>query len=156
MLSALVHYLNSELDSKNIKVRIPLSNESAEAWKKVIYLIEKLENNPNAKAIPIFHTMYLHMGLQLFSDSDMAIMSINELQSCYERVTKKLKSNKQLHNKKVEEEPEWVEVVVDLLLSLLSKNNHLMRSLVTCVFPHICPYITTASVYQILSVSIFL
>ncbi|KAL2737232.1 myb-binding protein 1A-like protein [Vespula maculifrons] len=152
MLSALVHYLNSELDSKNIKVRIPLSNESAEAWKKVIYLIEKLENNPNAKAIPIFHTMYLHMGLQLFSDSDMAIMSINELQSCYERVTKKLKSNKQLHNKKVEEEPEWVEVVVDLLLSLLSKNNHLMRSLVTCVFPHICPYITTASVYQILSV----
>ncbi|XP_043504476.1 myb-binding protein 1A-like protein [Polistes fuscatus] len=148
MLSALVHYLNTELNSENIKLRIPLSEESEAAWKKAIRLIEKLENNPNAKAIPIFHTMYLHMGLQLFSDSEVAVMSINELQSCYDRVKKKSKLN---NNKKLEDEPEWVEVVIDLLLSLLSKNSHLMRSLVTCVFPHICPYIVSMS--EILSIS---
>lgn len=146
MLSALVHYLNTELSSENIKLRIPLSEESEAAWKKAIRLIEKLENNPNAEAIPIFHTMCLHMGLQLFSDPEVAVMSINELQSCYDRVKKKSK----LKNNKLKDEPEWVEVVIDLLLSLLSKNSHLMRSLVTCVFPHICPYIVSMS--QILSV----
>ncbi|XP_015174164.1 PREDICTED: myb-binding protein 1A-like protein [Polistes dominula] len=147
MLSELVHYLNTDLSCENIKLRTPLSEESEAAWKKAICLIEKLENNPNAKAIPIFHTMCLHMGLQLFSDPEVAIMSINELQSCYDRVKKKSKSN---NNKKLKDEPEWVEVVIDLLLSLLSKNSHLMRSLVTCVFPHICPYIVSMS--QILSV----
>ena len=35
---------------------------------------------------------------------------------------------KQVLNKTEEDEPEWVEVVVDLLLSFYSKNNHLLRS----------------------------
>ncbi|KAG7212195.1 hypothetical protein KM043_012535 [Ampulex compressa] len=152
VLSALVDHLKSCLSSNEITLRSPLTDVSENAWKSVISLKEKLENNTKkAEATPIFHTMILHMGLQLFSDSEVAIMSINELQSCYERLVKKSKKNKQGNGKK-EEEPEWVEVVVDLLLSLLSRNSHLLRSLVGCVFPHICPYLTTAAVYQILAV----
>ena len=46
----------------------------------------------------------------------------------------------------------WVEVVVDLLLSFYSKNDHLLRSLVGCVFPHICSYVTPTAIHQILAV----
>jgi len=137
-----------------IRLRSPLNDAAADAWKRVTDLIEKLEKNTkHSEALPIFHTMNLHMGLQLFSDPEIAIMSINELQCCYERLSKKSKKHKKLNNTVTEEEPEWVEVVVDLLLSLLSKNDHLFRSLVGCVFPHICPYLTPSAVYQILAVS---
>nr|XP_033331334.1 myb-binding protein 1A [Megalopta genalis] len=153
ILSDLVHYLDTRFRNETLKLRNPLSDEAKTAWQKVINSIEKLENNTKkAEAVPVFHTMNLHMGLQLFSDPHMAIMAINELQSCYERLVKKSKKNKVRINKKEEDEPEWVEVVVDLLLSFYSKNDHLLRSLVGCVFPHICPHVTPAAIHQILAV----
>lgn len=154
LLSALVHDLESKFRANVIRLRSPLNDAASGAWKKVMDLIEKLEKNTkNSEALPIFHTMNLHMGLQLFSDPEMAIMSINELQCCYERLNKKSKGHKKVNNAvTADEEPEWVEVVVDLLLSLLSKNDHLFRSLVGCVFPHICPYLTPSAVHQILAV----
>lgn len=156
LLSALVHDVNSKFISNTIQLRSPLNDVTFDAWKRVIDLIDKLENTTkNTEALPIFHTMNLHMGLQLFSDPEMAVMSINELQCCYERLIKIPKEHTQA-NAIVEEEPHWVEVIVDLLLSLLSKNNHLLRSLVGCVFPHICPYLTSSAVYQILAVSRYL
>lgn len=119
----------------------------------MIRSIENLENkSKRAEVVPVFHTMYLHMGLQLFSDPKMAIMAINELQSCYERLQKKSRKGKASSNKTDENEPEWVEVVVDLLLSFYSKNNHLLRSLVGCVFPHIRPYVTPTAIHHILAV----
>ncbi|XP_066597439.1 myb-binding protein 1A [Prorops nasuta] len=159
LLSELVHYLRAEISSDDLKLRTPLSNEATEAWKKVICLIEALEKTKkNTQAIPIFHTMSLHMGLQLFSDTEMAITSINELESCYQRVTKNIqKKNKDNESKskvedKEKEEPKWAEVVVDLLLSLLSRTSHLLRSLVNCVFPHVCSHLTNAAIYQILEI----
>ncbi|XP_011257399.1 DNA polymerase V [Camponotus floridanus] len=150
LLSILVHDLNSKLQSNAMKLRSPLSDAASDAWRKALNLIEKLEKNTkNAVALPIFHTMNLHMSLQLFSDPEIAIMSIDELQCCYERLIKKSKGQKFAD---AQEEPQWVEVIVDLLLSLLSRNNHLLRSLVDSVFPHICPYLTPSAVHQILAV----
>lgn len=109
----------------------------------------------NKHAVLIFYTMDLHMGLQLFSDPEMAISAIKEIHSCSERLSKsKSKKGKKNDNEGSEDEPEWVEVIVDLLLSLLSRNNHLLRSMVKCVFPHMCAVLTAASIHQILSVSI--
>lgn len=153
ILSELVHYLDTNLKKGNLKLRNPLTDEAKTSWKKVVHVIEMLENNSKkAEAIPIFHTMNLHMGLQLFLDPQMAIMAINELQSCYERLLQKSKKSKMKINKNREDEPEWVEVVVELLLSFYSKNSHLLRSLVGCVFPHMCSYVTPTAIHQILTV----
>lgn len=152
LLSALIHDLNSKLQSNEIRLRMPLSDAASDAWKRVINLIGKMGKNTKNIEV-LFHTINLHMSLQLFSDPEMAIMSINELQSCYERLNKKSKGRKQQNNADAKEEPEWVEVVIDLLLSLLSRDNHLLRSLVNSVFPHICPHLTPSAVHQILAVS---
>ncbi|PBC32395.1 Myb-bindingA [Apis cerana cerana] len=152
ILSELVHFLDIHLKEQTLKLRNPLVNDAKISWEKMTHLIKNLENNSKkTDAIPLFHTMNLHMGLQLFSDSQMAIVTIDELQSCYERILKKSKKYKTV-NKEQDDEPEWVEVVVDLLLSFYSKNSHLLRSLVGCVFPHICPYITPTAIHQILAV----
>lgn len=153
ILSDLVHFVDVCLKKQTLKLRNPLINKAKDSWDKMICLIKNLENNSKkTEAVPVFHTMNLHMGLQLFSDPQMAVMTIDELQSCYERVIKQSKKHKTANKNKLDDEPEWVEVVVDLLLSFYSKNSHLLRSLVGCVFPHICPYVTPTAIHQILAV----
>ncbi|CAB0035357.1 unnamed protein product [Trichogramma brassicae] len=102
-------------------------------------------NKINDQTSVVFHTMIMHMGLQLFSDPELAVTSIDDLQSCYDHVRN---SRKQAND----DEPEWVEVVIDLILSLLSHKSHLLRSLVSCVFPHICPHLNAQAMSQILKV----
>lgn len=52
-----------------------------------------------------------------------------------------------------EEEPEWVEVMVDILLSLLSRPSRLIRQVCRTVFASICPSVTPAALAAILDVS---
>ena len=150
VLGDLIRHLNEEIFiNKTSTLRTPLTEPAIEAWKQIMNFIEKAEAEPkNKNAVLVFYIMDLNMGLQLFSDPEMAVPAINEIHSCAERLSKK-KSKK---GNKSEEEPEWVEVIVDLLLSLLSRNSHLLRSLVGCVFPHLCPVLTATSIHQILSV----
>lgn len=152
MFGCVVDYLNTQLKEKKLEMRTCLTNEVQHTWTKVLNLIERLNQieQENRQAIPIFHTMILHMGLQLFSDPEMAVKSIDELESCYQRL---MKNSPQMISDK-EDEPEWVEVVVDLILSFLSINSHLLRSLVGCVFPHICQFLTRDAIYQILAVTL--
>lgn len=52
----------------------------------------------------------------------------------------------------MEEEPEWVEVMVDLLLSLLSRPSRHIRQVCRTVFASICPNVTPAALAAILDV----
>lgn len=52
-----------------------------------------------------------------------------------------------------EEEPEWVEVMVDILLSLLSQPSRHIRQVCKTVFSSICPHVTAAALTAILDVS---
>lgn len=52
-----------------------------------------------------------------------------------------------------EEEPEWVEVMVDILLSLLSQPSRLIRQVCKTVFSSICPHVTATALNAIIDVS---
>ena len=49
------------------------------------------------------------------------------------------------------EEPEWIEVVVDLFLHLLSQNASVLRNIVDVLFPHLCNNLNLNAIHQILS-----
>ena len=51
------------------------------------------------------------------------------------------------------DEPEWVEVVTDLLLSLLAQKSHLVRSVVKTVFTLLSGNLTSQALELILDVS---
>ncbi|XP_011297827.1 DNA polymerase V [Fopius arisanus] len=152
VLTELITQIDKELfDEKTKNLRTPLPETAVDSWKKVISFIKKPEKSfKNKHAVLIFYTMDLNMGLQLFSDPEMAISAINEIHCCADRL-KSSKSPKKQNAQAEDEEPVWVEVIVDLLLSLLSRNSHLLRSLVRCVFPHVCPLLTSTSIHQILA-----
>ena len=69
----------------------------------------------------------------------MAIDVLSDLHICYD----KSKGQKKKKRKSVstEVEPEWIEVVVDLLLSLLSQNKHVLSQVVGSVMTVLSPHL---------------
>ncbi|KAJ8931338.1 hypothetical protein NQ314_015747 [Rhamnusium bicolor] len=161
ILSQLVRQLDAKLTPDNLEtiLRNPIAKEDFETWQKTIAIIAKIDKKKKKGGLKsVFLTLFLHMGLQLFNDTKLASESLKELFICYER-TKKSRKNSGNHdesepnlNEENEVDPLWIEVVTDLFLNLLSHNYHLLRSLIKCVFPHLCQYMTATSVQQILSV----
>lgn len=58
-----------------------------------------------------------------------------------------------VHTEPEGEEPDWVEVMVDILLSLLSQPSRHIRQVCRTVFSSICPHVTAAALTAILDVS---
>ncbi|XP_071453092.1 myb-binding protein 1A [Hetaerina americana] len=125
--------------------------------------------------VRVFLLLFLHLALQLFDwDAKLASESLEELYTCYSKMKQEKKQSKASgissasKSKTSSEEAEgevrdvlengesenlaWVEVVVDLFLHLLSQNRHLLRSIVSSVFSHLCPHITATALHSILQV----
>uniref|UniRef100_A0A2M4A579 Putative dna polymerase v n=1 Tax=Anopheles triannulatus TaxID=58253 RepID=A0A2M4A579_9DIPT len=100
----------------------------------------------------VFHVLMMHMGLHLFNDAELAHSSITELESVMKRIDGKAKQRRKSITKGDPEEPEWIEVVVDLFLNLLSQNSLLLRKVISNVFPHLSGAMTLPAFNQILSV----
>lgn len=145
-LLQIVEHINTSLNSKHglQYLRSPLSEDGFKAWKEMYETVNQGESKKSKrKNIQlVINIILLHMGLQLFNDEKMAKSAIDELKSCVERISAK----------KREDEPEWIEVVTDLFLHLLSYNSGLLRNVVVKVFPSLCPLLTISSLNQILSV----
>ncbi|KAF5294318.1 hypothetical protein FQR65_LT10771 [Abscondita terminalis] len=131
VLYQLVDYARSELEN----LRTPLGEDDVQIFERV-YAVAKTDSL-------VFQVLFLHMGLQMFHDKELAVSSLNELFACYERVNRKRKDAA---------DPEWIEVVVDLFLNLLSHSSLLLRNVVGSVFPFMCKDLTPSSIHQILAV----
>lgn len=52
-----------------------------------------------------------------------------------------------------EDEPHWTEVVIEMVLSLLSRNSQLHRHVIGCIFSNFCPLMGAQNIHQILQVN---
>ncbi|KAJ8958482.1 hypothetical protein NQ318_002275 [Aromia moschata] len=160
VLSLLVKDLDSKITANNLEtvLRNPITADVYHIWQKTVAVITKIEKKKKKNGLKsVFLTLFIHIGLQLFNDPKLASESLNELFVCYEKTRKGRKNSDNLSetNANIEEnddnDPLWIEVVTDLFLNLLSHNYHLLRSLIKCVFPHLCQYMTSTTIQQILS-----
>lgn len=106
-----------------------------------------------SKVDKVFLILLYQLGLFLFSEPihvKIARSSIKELKSCYEHYRKGKKKTKSKSD--FSEEPEWIEVLVEVLLSILSADSSVLRSVVQCVFRLLWEYLTPSSIGQIISV----
>lgn len=166
ILLKLINYCNPILQKKNPNkyLRYPLKDTAIKLWQKIILQIddEKQQNRPlSEKKINkkqkniklIFQILLSQMLLQLFCESDdMAIEVILDLEKCMENAynVKKIATTSASANN--QNEPIWIDVVIDLFLHLLSKNMNTLRIIVNRIFPHLCSYLTIANIHQILYV----
>ena len=95
--------------------------------------------------------LLIHIGFQLFSnDAQTAVELLDDLHKCYD----KAKATGSKKNKKAsQDEPHWVEVVTDLMLSLLSQNKNVLRQVVNSVTALLCPYMTQSALMTIMEVN---
>ncbi|GLH00982.1 Myb-binding protein 1A [Gryllus bimaculatus] len=148
LLTSVVYHLNDILfvQENPLKLRQPLSDSSIAAWHKMMVVVKEIENTHETQVIVkrsdkrMFLILFLHMGLQLFQNAPLAEEALQS------------EDKKQTNKNSEDNEPYWVEVIVDLLLSLLSHSSHLLRNIVVVIFPYLCSHLTPAAVNQILQV----
>lgn len=154
-------YLSDETNLRRLTK--PISPKTLESWKAMRKFTNKLvssSNSDSSKANTVFQILSLHSGLFLFSDvmsEEMAASSLQEVQSCYDHYIKDRKGGKKKvvvtnEGDIVDEEPEWIEVLVDVFLNFLSRDSFLLRSVVQCVFRLLCEYLTPSAIGQLVSV----
>lgn len=153
MLLAVVEYCNEILSMKgrDAYLREPLTKQARKAWKKMYAFVTAPKANKMDKTLDsTFRIMFMFIGLQLFCEPDMAELAIVDLEKCLENINeKKMKTKKKTQS---DEQPEWIEVVVDIFLHLLSQNTKYLKYVVNTLFSHLCPSLTLTAVNQILSV----
>ena len=96
------------------------------------------------------------MGIHIFINHTFvpfALSPLQELHTCYGKATEKKRRRSTIV--KISEEPEWVDVIVDLLMSLISQQSHLVRTVVNTVCTMLCPHLTRESLQLILEVSTY-
>ena len=109
ILTSALEYTNDLM--KNTKLASPLypmDEDTVKVWNKVFKTVKKLKMD-SKKESKVFQLLFTHMGFQLFLDPEGAQEIINDLYICAEESEKSAKLN--------EDEPKWVEVVVDSLIS---------------------------------------
>ena len=143
ILKSVAEFANSKLVPHFEPLSGAMSPESRRAWKQMMKDVEAIDSGK--KEDSVFQLLYLHMGFQLLSDPATAQETLSELRACHERSRKKKQ-----RQKKGEREPHWVEVVVDVLLSLLSQNKNFLRQLVSSVASLLSEHMTTGALRAIM------
>lgn len=146
LLLGIVQHVTTYLKKKDSSVYFqkPLEKKYIECWNKMLSEATTKPDKKEKQLKQVFHVLMLHMALQLFNNSELAENAIEELEAVMDHVTLKKK-------KESENDPEWIEVVVDLFLTLLSQESSVLRNIIRHVFPQLCGQMTVTAFNQILS-----
>merc|ERR1719348_224565 len=110
---------------------------------KCIDILEKKYKKTKNNEAGVFLFLYGQMWLQMFLQPELGVDVLTELDAVYDRWS--VKSEKS-------EEPAWIEVVTEILISLLAQNNHLLRGVVASVFSVLGRDLSSAAMDSLLSV----
>jgi len=148
LLVSIVKYVREQLnmDVKRMKPLNAGQEVVSKASEKVLDKLEKKWNKSKEKEAGVFLFLYCQMWLQAFSQPELATEVLEELAPVYERWSKGDKK------KSGEEEPAWIEVVTEILISLLAQNNHLLRGVVGAVFSVVGKDVTAPAMGSLLAV----
>ncbi|XP_078003828.1 myb-binding protein 1A isoform X2 [Phascolarctos cinereus] len=148
----LVQYADLLLShSKNVRPVKPFTAKEKAAWDRMLQSADRLQQrvkDSRVAEITAFQQLLLLVGIHLFKAPSECVDLLSDLQSCIEKALDK-KAKKAAAGT---EEPQWVEVMVEILLALLSQPSRLMRQVSRSVFARICPHLNRRALQLILDV----
>ncbi|NWS30787.1 MBB1A protein, partial [Polioptila caerulea] len=150
-ISLLVEYANKLLSSERIKAVKPFTKEQRDIWERTLQSVKNLqkENKSDSAKVGAFQQLLLSVAIHLFKNQSETVDILSDLLNCTERAfSKEDKKKKKTDNS----EPGWVEVMVEILLSLLAQPSLLLRRISKSVFVWICPNLTKRGLQLILDV----
>ncbi|NXA27210.1 MBB1A protein, partial [Ibidorhyncha struthersii] len=147
----LVEYANKLLSSEHVKVVKPFNKGQRDAWERTLQSVKSLqkkENKSDSAKVVAFQQLLLLMAIHLFKNPSETMDVLSDLLNCTERAFSKEPKKKKADNA----EPGWIEVMVEILLSLLAQPSLLIRRISRSVFVRICPNLTKRGLQLILDV----
>ncbi|KAM8991491.1 myb-binding protein 1A [Ara ararauna] len=146
----LVEYASKLLSSEHVKAVKPFTKEQRDAWERTLQSVKKLQkqNKADSAKVVAFQQLLLLMAIHLFKNQSETMDVLSDLLNCTERAFSKEAKKKKTDNT----EPGWVEVMVEILLSLLAQPSLLIRRISKSVFVRICPNLTKRGLQLILDV----
>ncbi|MBN3310123.1 MBB1A protein, partial [Amia calva] len=155
----LVQYADVLLSqTKYVRHVAPFTAEQRAAWDRMLATVEKMTRKAKKTESTdtfVFQQLFLLVGIQLFKAPEESVELIQDLHNCLEKAQEKTTTKKKKPagvKGDEDEEPQWVEVVVDILLSLLSQPSRLIRQVCRTVFTGICPQVNQRALKAILDV----
>uniref|UniRef100_A0A087X8N6 MYB binding protein (P160) 1a n=1 Tax=Poecilia formosa TaxID=48698 RepID=A0A087X8N6_POEFO len=140
---------------KHVQSVQPFSTEQKQAWNGMLESVASLKRKAKkgrTTESAAFQQLFLLIGMLLFKAPDEVLDIMKDLQSCIDKAQEKKINKKKKQQAMDKEEPEWVEVMVDILLSLLSQQSRHIRQVCKTVFSSICPHVTAAALTAIVDV----
>ncbi|XP_074969240.1 myb-binding protein 1A [Phalacrocorax aristotelis] len=150
-ISLLVEYANKLLSSEHVKAVKPFTKGQRDAWERALQSVKNLqkkENKSDSAKVVAFQQLLLLMAIHLFKNPSETMDVLSDLLNCTERAFSKEPKKKKADNA----EPGWVEVMVEILLSLLAQPSLLIRRISKSTFVRICPNLTKRGLQLILDV----
>ncbi|NXU87210.1 MBB1A protein, partial [Xiphorhynchus elegans] len=147
----LAEYANKLLSSDHVKAVKPFTKEQRDIWERTLQSVKNLqkkENKSDTAKVGAFQQLLLSMAIYLFKNQSETVDVLSDLLNCTERAFSKEAKKKKADNS----EPGWVEVMVEILLSLLAQPSLLLRRISKSVFVWICPNLTKKGLQLILDV----
>ena len=126
----------------NVQPHVAFTKGAKEAWETMMKTIEKMTDLK--KEDRVFLLLLIHIGFQLFSGDPGTLDLLSDLNQCYTKAKKGRSKSKDEHH--------WVEVVTDLMLSLLSQNRSVLRQVVNIVTSMLSPFMTKTALMTIMDV----
>uniref|UniRef100_A0A8C0F9D5 MYB binding protein 1a n=1 Tax=Bubo bubo TaxID=30461 RepID=A0A8C0F9D5_BUBBB len=147
----LVEYANKLLSSEHVRAVKPFTKGQRDAWERTLQSVKNLqkkENKSDSAKVIAFQQLLLLMAIHLFKNQSETMDVLSDLLNCTERAFSKEPKKKKTDSA----EPGWVEVMVEILLSLLAQPSLLIRRISKSVFVRICPNLTKRGLQLILDV----
>uniref|UniRef100_A0A8D0RJT2 Myb-binding protein 1A n=1 Tax=Sus scrofa TaxID=9823 RepID=A0A8D0RJT2_PIG len=139
--------------SRNVVPLTPFTTQQRQAWDRMLKTLKELETHSSeakAKATAFQHLLLL-VGIHLFKSPAESCDLLGDIQTCIKKSLGE-KTRRTRSKATNPQELPWVEVLVEILLSLLAQPSHLMRQVARSVFSHICSHLTPRALQLILDV----
>ncbi|XP_036251217.1 myb-binding protein 1A [Molothrus ater] len=147
----LVEYANKLLSTEHVKAVKPFTKEQRDIWERTLQSVKNLqkkENKSDSAKVGAFQQLLLSIAIHLFKNQSETVEVLSDLLNCTEKAFSKEAKKKKADSS----EPGWVEVMVEILLSLLAQPSLLLRRISKSVFVWICPSLTKRGLQLILDV----
>ncbi|KAK6192520.1 hypothetical protein SNE40_003971 [Patella caerulea] len=139
-------------NTKIVTTKKKLSPKERDAWNKVVVVVKEITDKAEEKKKvedDAFLFLFIHFALQILTDSIKLDLSLLEdVQSCYKKVFLKKKTG----DKNTSDEPEWIEVMTEVLLNMMSHSYQLARVMSSTAFKLLVDHVTPEAVEQIITV----
>ncbi|BFZ00082.1 hypothetical protein BsWGS_03121 [Bradybaena similaris] len=151
LLYSLAEFVQDLFTAKHVEPVALLQPEVKKQWQKLLDFCKTIKQWPQAESQQLnsaFLLLALFLGFHMLTDFKVAEELLQDVYVCYD----KTKGSEMEDAAEGEDEPQWIEVLVDVLLKLMSMHSHLGRVIAACVFRLLSEHITPSAVALITEV----